>query len=91
MKKKNNNSTSISSKLIADNDIIYIGNSMEKFEKYSEVNEAKKLHQKFIISEEDDNLSENWAADQEEQNQIHNNFSENQLKEKKRGAVPHKH
>lgn len=73
MKKENN---------AASDDVINIGNFTEEMEKNSAAQETKKLREKFITSEEDDTLSENWIEDQEEQNEIHNDFSNDRLKEK---------
>ena len=62
------------SKSIPDKDLVYIGNFTNKLEADSEEAKEKKLHEKFITSEEDDTLSENWSEDQEEQNEIQNEF-----------------
>lgn len=85
MEIKNNNtaldnSNATTNDPIADNNIIYMGNSAERFEENSEEMQAKKLREKFVTSEEDDALSENRTEDQEEQNDIHNNFFDNQPK-----------
>ena len=50
-------------------------------------NAAEKLREKFITSQEDDALSENWTEDQEEQNEIHNNLFDNQPIGRKRDIV----
>jgi hypothetical protein len=71
--------------------LVSVGNFTEEFEENSEAQKRKKLHDKFITSEEDDSLSENWTEDQEEQNEIHNNFFDNQPKTKKRDITPPKH
>ena len=91
MKKKKNNLTSNNSKSITNNDLNYIGNFTKEFEEDPEKKEVKRLHEKFITSEEDDALSENWTEDQEEQNEIHNNFFDNQPKERSHDIKPPKH
>ncbi len=73
------------------NDMIYIGNFKEEYEENSEAHKEKILRKKFATSEEDDALSENKIEDQEEQNEIHNNFFDNQPKEKKRDIKPPKY
>lgn len=91
MDKKNNNSAE--GKIIAndDNELAYVGDLAEELEENPELKREKRLHEKFITSEEDDALSENWSEDQEEQNEIHNNFFDNQPTEKKHDITPPKH
>lgn len=86
--KKNNNHTTGNPKLLAKDALIYIEQLTNEFDENAQPQRERKMHDKFITSEEDDSLDENMAEDQEEQNQIHNNFFDNQPQEKKKDVSP---
>jgi len=88
--KKTNIHTSGNPKLLADDALLYIEQLTDEFDENAQPQRELRQAEKFITSQEDDALSENWSEDQEEQNEIHNNFFDNQPQEKKQDIAPHK-